>query len=73
MERLQLQPGDRLVLATDGVTEAEAPDGEFFGDERLEAALRECNIEGVLNQVEIFMAGAPPNDDFTMLEVVYSG
>jgi hypothetical protein len=26
----------------------------------------------VLSKVESFMAGAPPNDDFTMLEVLYS-
>ena len=30
------------------------------------------SIEGVLSKVESFMAGAPPNDDFTMLEVLYS-
>jgi sigma-B regulation protein RsbU (phosphoserine phosphatase) len=71
-ERLQLKAGDRIVLATDGVTEAESTDGEFFGEERLEAALAGSTIEGVLSKVESFMAGAPPNDDFTMLEVLYS-
>jgi serine phosphatase RsbU (regulator of sigma subunit) len=31
----QLQPGDRMLLATDGVDEARNADGEFFGRERL--------------------------------------
>lgn len=31
----QLQPGDRLLLATDGVDEARNADGEFFGRDRL--------------------------------------
>jgi hypothetical protein len=31
----QLEPGDRVVMFTDGVTEARSPDGEFFGEQQL--------------------------------------
>ena len=33
--RTKLNPGDKLVLYTDGVTEAQSPDGSFYGDDRL--------------------------------------
>ncbi|MGY1914473.1 PP2C family protein-serine/threonine phosphatase [Blastococcus sp. SYSU DS0973] len=32
---VQLRPGDRVLLHTDGITEARSPAGEFFGEERL--------------------------------------
>lgn len=39
---LRLEPGDRLLLFTDGITEAGVPGGEEFGEERVIAGLRQC-------------------------------
>lgn len=41
--RLVLGAGDTLVLYTDGVTEARAPDGTFFGEERLRSVIAACD------------------------------
>lgn len=39
---LMLEPGDTLVLYTDGITEARSADGELFGLDRLSAFVREA-------------------------------
>ena len=36
---LEIRAGDRLVLYTDGITEANSPDGDEYGEERLAAAI----------------------------------
>jgi serine phosphatase RsbU (regulator of sigma subunit) len=72
--RRQMKPGDRLVLITDGVTEAENPAGEFFGDERLEkAAAGESPFRDILSAVRTFCAGRPLGDDCTVFELTYKG
>ena len=71
----RLDPGDILVLFSDGVTEAARPDvDEEFGEERLARALFELRdlpakemIEAINRQVQEFTAGSPPADDITLL------
>jgi len=75
---LKLEPGDTLVLFTDGVTEAMDPDEELFGVPRLRQVLNgqlECPLEHlqkcILEAVENFTRGARQADDLTLLIVRY--
>jgi serine phosphatase RsbU (regulator of sigma subunit) len=69
-----LWPGDRLVLVTDGVTEAENPRKEYFADERLEqAAAIGATVEELIGKVHQFCEGTPLNDDCTVVDVRYLG
>jgi sigma-B regulation protein RsbU (phosphoserine phosphatase) len=72
-EHYRLAAGDRLVLVTDGVTEAENADGEFFDNERLEAAARAGDMTAILAAVSEFRGNTPLSDDCTVLELVFSG
>ncbi len=71
-ETIRIKPGERILIVTDGVTEAEDPTGEFYGDERLEASiLSGSSIGALFEQIQAFMCGSPANDDCTILEVCY--
>jgi sigma-B regulation protein RsbU (phosphoserine phosphatase) len=72
--RLQLLPGDRVVVVTDGLTEAENPAGDFFGDENLEAAAAEENpFEYLFTRVHEFCHGRSLSDDCTVVDLLYCG
>jgi sigma-B regulation protein RsbU (phosphoserine phosphatase) len=70
--KLQLKPGDRLVVVTDGVTEAEDAAGEFFGNDRLEKC---CSggFAGIERAVTEFRGNTPLSDDCTLTELIYRG
>ena len=70
--RLQLKPGDRLLLVTDGVTEAEDARGEFFGNERLETCCRD-GFAAIEQAVNTFRGDTPLTDDCTITEMIYRG
>jgi serine phosphatase RsbU (regulator of sigma subunit) len=73
-DRVQMKPGDRFILVTDGVTEAENAAGEFFDNERLElVAGKTPTLEDIFDAVSAFCAGTPLGDDCTVVELVYTG
>ncbi|HYM77284.1 MAG TPA: SpoIIE family protein phosphatase [Candidatus Dormibacteraeota bacterium] len=68
----QMKSGDRFILVTDGVTEAENAMGDFFEDFRLEAAAcKSPTLEGIFSAVTEFCAGNPLSDDCTVVELCY--
>ncbi|MGB2671366.1 MAG: SpoIIE family protein phosphatase [Candidatus Acidiferrum sp.] len=76
--RLKLEPGDTIVLFSDGVTEAMDPNEELFGVPRLREVLTgqtQCPLDQlqkcVLEAVENFARGASQADDLTLLIVRY--
>lgn len=71
-----LEPGDRLVLLTDGIVEAARPDGEDFGAQRLHRVLADnaqAPVErisaAVMQALQDFLQGAPQDDDHTLVVV----
>ena len=72
-DEMQMSPGDRILLYTDGVTEAHNPQKELFGEERLMSILNRTDSEkgetvlsGILDEVKAFEAGVEQFDDITM-------
>lgn len=69
----QLDPGDTLYCYTDGVTDARAPSREFFGDDRVQALLKQpassarALIQRIEARLQAHIANAEQFDDITML------
>ncbi|MEL6525024.1 MAG: GAF domain-containing SpoIIE family protein phosphatase [Chloroflexota bacterium] len=78
--QIALEPGDAIVYYTDGLTEAENPRGEPYGEDRLISVVNRIGdhtsaelMDMILNDVDVFAEGEPPFDDMTMLIVRYNG
>ncbi len=76
LQRAEIRPGERLILYTDGITDAASPDGDRFGDERLlrtiaESCLRAGSaadtVQAVIQSVLAFQGTASPADDLALL------
>jgi len=76
-ERHVLAPGEVLVAFTDGLTEAQAPDGRLFSRRQLFAAVSDAArapslpgmVDALVAKVRDFEAGGEPSDDLTVLAV----
>lgn len=72
-ERIDLLPGDQLVLFSDGLVEAENAAGESFGYARLFAALAGAAVETRLDSVKLALAqhlgSASPHDDVSLMVI----
>jgi sigma-B regulation protein RsbU (phosphoserine phosphatase) len=77
---VQLNPGDTIVTFTDGVTEAENEDKDFFDEDRLIEYLKNHTdrslaslVKGLFLEVMKFSGSAIQTDDITVLSVQYNG
>ncbi len=78
---VDLAPGDRLVMYTDGVSEAMNASMEMYGDDRvgdLAASLprdesAQQTIDSILGALRGFLAGEEPQDDMTLMVVKVLG
>jgi serine phosphatase RsbU (regulator of sigma subunit) len=69
----KLESGQWLLLASDGVTEAEDIAGNQFGDSGLNAVAHYENIDAIVDRVKDFQAPNPAQDDCTLLKIRYTG
>jgi sigma-B regulation protein RsbU (phosphoserine phosphatase) len=77
---IQLEPGDRILLFTDGITEAMNPARELYGEDRLERLLEQSEaasieelVRTVTDAATAFADGAPASDDITVMGICYRG
>jgi serine phosphatase RsbU (regulator of sigma subunit) len=74
-----MDPGDTLLLYTDGVTEAMNVAGDLYGEERLQSLLRQNHgspralVDALIADVRSHSAAATQSDDITLLAVTYRG
>jgi phosphoserine phosphatase RsbU/P len=70
----QLAPGSRVLIVTDGVTEAQTPDGDFYGEEPLTAPeMARATLADICDHLRNRCGSLAADDDCTLLDVRYQG
>lgn len=71
-----LEPGDSLIMYTDGITEAFSPKGDVYGEEQLWATIQAADcasaqtiLDAIHRSVYAFLGEGPPSDDITMMVI----
>lgn len=79
-QALTLEPGDVLVLFTDGISEAMTHADEEWGEERMIESAQRCKekradavLKDIFRDADAFTAGAPQHDDMTLLVLKLEG
>ena len=77
---IELEPGDKLIVYTDGVTEAANAAGELYSHANLMETVRSCSslsaeeiATEILGSVKMFSLGIPQSDDITVLALAFTG
>jgi sigma-B regulation protein RsbU (phosphoserine phosphatase) len=77
--KLRVSPGDSLVIYTDGISEAEGPDGAQFGAGQLEKLLESCRelksrelVDRCFEEVLRFRSGSPKLDDQALMVLKFA-
>ncbi len=75
-ETLTLEPGDLIVMCSDGIAEAMNKDEQPFGEQRLAAVLMQHHdappqnvISATLQAAKEFTGSTPQSDDMTMVAI----
>jgi len=79
-QTVRLDPGDAIVIYSDGVSDAVDPADQEFGEARLLAAIQQAGtgsaqtlVDAVIDAVQRHTAGAVQNDDVTVMAIRYRG
>ena len=80
--QIQLQPGDRIVFYTDGVTDVKSPEAKAWGERRFLKTLSAClhgepdaekSVGAIVKELYDFRKNTPLDDDVTLFLVSYNG